>query len=154
MAQKNNKTPIPAPSLLPNFTFACIPVPRGCSCLHLSLSRLIAHAPQVNSQSSIVNNKYAKPLSCPPCPLCPCPLCFSTLCSFVPLCLCGCQSIMQNKPNFLNPQNHRNPLYSKELHQYSALRRPRKTNPIKPNSPDPLLIIRRERSCILRSLVQ
>src|SRR3990172_232366 len=49
------KTPIPAASPLPNFAFACIPSLWGSSCLHLSLSRLIAHAQQINNQSSLIN---------------------------------------------------------------------------------------------------
>ncbi len=59
--------PIPPASPLPSFVFACIPVHRGCSCLHLIPLRLIAHAPQTNNQSSIVNNKYSEPLFRPSC---------------------------------------------------------------------------------------
>jgi len=126
--------PIPPASPLPSFAFACIPVHRGCSCLHLSPLRLIAHAPQTNNQSLIVNRE----IPCSPDPLMPLSLFFCLLspgfcllpkppippilplvlfclfsisCKFVSLrgsflfwWLRGYKSIMQNKPNFQNPK--------------------------------------------------
>ena len=126
--------PIPPASPLPRFVFACIPVHRGCCCLHLSPLRLIAHAPQTNNQSLIVNRE----IPCSPDPLMPLSLFFCLLspgfcllpkppippilplvlfclfsisCKFVSLrgsflfwWLRGYKSIMQNKPNFQNPK--------------------------------------------------
>ncbi len=74
------------------------------------------------------------PLPCPPFRLFPCLLCFSTLCSFAPLCLCGYNSIMQNKPNSSKAENKRNPCAHKELQAKTTPAPAKKTNPIKPNS--------------------
>jgi len=38
-----------------------------------------------------------------------------SLCSFVPQCLCGYESIMQNKPNFRRVRNEFKTLYDKGL---------------------------------------
>jgi len=135
------KTPIPAASPSPNFTFACIPAHRGCSCLHPSLSRLIPRAQQINNQSSIVNNKsanrpqsrnYLIPRS--PDPLQPdIPIPRSPIVSpvsrllysifFVSLCLGGFGPIMQNKPNFKIGKMTLTSYYKKHYTDTSPLRR-------------------------------
>ncbi len=133
------KTPIPAASPFPNFTFARIPSLRGCSCLHLSLSRLIAHAPQINTQSSIVNNKYAQSLSRPSCRRAVCFLAYSSPMHFFSVFSVNSVAVTQLcKTNPIlattKPPQHLSPQRLTLIFHLTGIK---KTNPNKPNPATP-----------------
>jgi len=159
MPKRTTKTPLPPASPLPNLT--------SCSCLHLSRSRLIGRAPQINNQSSIINSEdplmprpplvscLLSPVFCssllsrPACRLCSCllslvlfhPLFLPALlvpCALLPFvssCLSGCDSIMQNKPNFQNPKINATSCRKRTYADFpprSARKKQTQTNPIPP----------------------
>ena len=68
----------------------------------------------------------------PSWPLVLLPLVHSALLPFVPLCLCGYKSIMQNKPNSQNQQSPQ-PVIPQRVTPISLPALPQKTNPNKPN---------------------
>jgi len=134
------KTPIPTTPGFHNFPFACIPVPRGCTCLHPH--PLGIRLPY--SVSCLLHSVfYPSPLSSPLCRLCPRLLCSSAFLSLVQIRANSWFTLFQvsswlqvnyaKQTQFPKPSNQHNRLCHKDLRQYPAPPQAEKqtqTNPI------------------------